>query len=141
MINTDDMTYNQMMSKLKELDDKVEKRKEICRKSSKKYYDKKFSLSDNPTPEEIKSNKEALEKRDKTQQSYYERNKEKVKARQKAYRLRKKEEKLALKEKEDEEAPLGEFDFHGPSGTGIVRCKNKKEQEEQISHISCMMDC
>ena len=137
MINTDDMTYNQMMSKLKELDDKVEKRKEICRKSSKKYYDKKFQLSDNPTPEEIKSNKEALEKRDKTQQSYYERNKEKVKARQKAYRLRKKEEKLALKE----EAPLGEFDFKGPAGTGIVRCKNKQEQEQKISHISSMMDC
>tara|TARA_R110000823_G_scaffold118370_8_gene242186 strand:+ start:2102 stop:2443 length:342 start_codon:yes stop_codon:yes gene_type:complete len=95
-----EMTYNQMIAKIKELDDKVEKRKETCRKSSKKYYDKKFALTENPTPEQVKANKEALEKRDKTQQSYYEKNKEKVKARQKAYRLRIKAEKLALKEKE-----------------------------------------
>ena len=28
-----EMTYNQMIAKIKELDDKVEKRKETCRKS------------------------------------------------------------------------------------------------------------
>jgi len=95
-----EMTYKQMVEKIKELDDKVEKRKETCRKSSKKYYDKKFALSENPTKEELKANKEAIEKRDKFQQSYYEKNKEKVKARQKAYRDKKRAEKLAKQEQE-----------------------------------------
>jgi hypothetical protein len=88
-----EMTYNQMVAKIKELDTQVEKRKETCRKSSKKYYDKKFALTENPTTEEVKANKEALEKIDKTKNTYYEINNEKVKATKKAYRERIKAEK------------------------------------------------
>ena len=99
MTSVNDMTYNQMITKLTELDEKVEKRKEICRKSSKKYYNKKYKLSENPTQEEVMKNKLALDRRDKTQHSYYERNKEKVKSRQKVYRERIKAEKDSLKKK------------------------------------------
>ena len=98
-----EMTHNQLVKKIQELDDKVENRKKTCRKSSKKYYDKKFQLGDNPTPEEVKANKEAIERRDKFQSSYYERNKEKVKTRQKNYRLRIKTEKAKQKELEKAE--------------------------------------
>ena len=101
-----EMTYNQMVSKIKELDDKVEKRKATCRKSSKKYYDKKFQLGETPTAEQVKSNKEAIEKRDKTQKTYYVKNKEKVKARQKAYRERKKKEKEAIEALKEQESPV-----------------------------------
>ncbi len=87
--------YQQMMIK-------VEKRKETCRKSSKQYYDKKFRLKENATAEQIKDNKTILEKRDKYQASYYEKNKENIKKKQKEYRMKRKAEKLAQQQKEME---------------------------------------
>lgn len=90
--------YQQMMIK-------VEKRKETCRKSSKQYYDKKFRLKENATAEQIKDNKTILEKRDKYQASYYEKNKENIKKKQKEYRMKRKAEKLAQKEKEKNYPP------------------------------------
>ena len=82
-----------LIANYKELQSYVEKRKETCRQSSKKYYNKKFKLGENPTEEELKKNKEALEKRDARQKSYYDRNKEKILARQKEYRDKKRAEK------------------------------------------------
>ena len=46
-----------------------------------------------------------------------------------------------LKGKSPKEEPLGEFDFIGPGGTGIVKCSNQEEKDEQVSHISSMLDC
>jgi hypothetical protein len=88
-----DIPLEQLVASYEELKSYVDKRKETCRQSSRKYYNKKFKLSETPTEDELKKNKEALEKRDARQKSYYERNKEKILARQKAYRQRKKAEK------------------------------------------------
>ncbi len=72
---------------------KLEARRETCRKSSKQYYNKTFKLNENATQEDIEKNKILLKKRNDYQKSYYEKNKEKIKLKQKEYRMRKKAEK------------------------------------------------
>ncbi len=89
----EELPLSELVNGYNQLSQYVEKRKETCRASSRKYYNKKFKLSETPTEDELKKNKEALEKRDARQKSYYERNKEKILARQKAYRQRKKNSK------------------------------------------------
>jgi len=79
---------------------KVEKRALTCRKSSKQYYHKTYKLGENPTTEQVEKNKNVLDRRDAYQKSYYEKNKELVKSKQKAYRDKKKAERDALKNKE-----------------------------------------
>ena len=87
------LPLEKLVKSYSELKNYVDKRKETCRASSRKYYNKKFKLSETPTEDELKKNKEALEKRDARQKTYYEKNKEKILARQKKYRERKKAEK------------------------------------------------
>lgn len=96
----ENMTQKQIVSCLKGLQEKVEKRREICRKSSAKYYKKTFSLPADATKDDIEKNKNAIKKRDDYQSSYYEKNKEAIKQRQRDYRARKKAEKQKTKEKE-----------------------------------------
>ena len=80
------MTQTELFDVLNSLADKVRSRRETCRKSSSKYYNKTFKLADEPTKEQVAKNREAIEKRDAYQANYYKKNAEKIKARQKAYR-------------------------------------------------------
>lgn len=89
----EELPLSELVNGYNQLSQYVEKRKETCRASSRKYYNKKFKLSETPTEDELKKNKDALEKRDARQKSYYERNKEKILARQKLYRQKKKNSK------------------------------------------------
>jgi len=72
--------------------ERAEKRAQKAREASKKYYNKNYSLSDNPTTKEIKKQMKLIEKRDTYQASYYQKNKEKILLRQREYRKKKKEE-------------------------------------------------
>ena len=85
--------FNELLTNYKNLQDKVSKRQATCRDSSKKYYHKTFKLPEDATEEQLNKQREAIEKRDKRQKSYYEANKEKILKRQKEYRARKKLEK------------------------------------------------
>lgn len=86
------MNMNDLKENYLKMFNTIEKRRAICRKSSKQYYHKTYKLTENPTTEDIQKQKSVLTKRDTYQKSYYERNKERIKERQKQYRLRKKAE-------------------------------------------------
>ncbi len=75
--------------------ERLEKRRETCRKSSKQYYHKTYKLKNEPTKEQIAKNKEQISKRDIYQKTYYEKNKDLIKQKQRDYRARKRAEKLA----------------------------------------------
>jgi hypothetical protein len=85
--------FTNLITNYQQLQEKVSKRQATCRESSKKYYQKTFKLPENATEEQLNKQREAIEKRDKRQKSYYEANKEKILKRQKEYRARKKLEK------------------------------------------------
>ena len=70
--------------------ERCENRKAICRKSSKKYYEKTYKLKTNASPTDISKNKDKLIKRDDYQKKYYEDNKNKIKINQKKYREQRK---------------------------------------------------
>ena len=91
------MSLNDIQNTIENLVKKVSTRREVCRKSSKQYYHKTYILSDEPTTEEVAKNKTLLDKRDNYQKSYYEKNAEKIKLRQKNYRLQRKQAKEAKK--------------------------------------------
>tara|TARA_R110002072_G_scaffold271842_2_gene431832 strand:- start:1417 stop:1743 length:327 start_codon:yes stop_codon:yes gene_type:complete len=74
---------------------KLEARRATCRKSSKQYYDKTYKLKENATASEVEKNKSQLQKRDEYQKTYYDKNKETIKVKQKKYREVKKAKKLA----------------------------------------------
>lgn len=82
--------------------ERLDARRATCRKSSKQYYAKKYKLKENASFEEITDNKHILEKRDKYQASYYEKNKANIKKKQKEYREKKKQAKSAKVEPEPE---------------------------------------
>tara|TARA_Y100001937_G_C6906754_1_gene235765 strand:+ start:79 stop:369 length:291 start_codon:yes stop_codon:yes gene_type:complete len=81
-----------MTNELKAARIKEEQRAKKAREASKKYYNKNYSLGENPTEDEIKKQMKLIEKRDKYQKSYYEKNKEKILLRQREYRKKKKQE-------------------------------------------------
>ena len=89
------LSPQQLQTRYLEMVQKVESRRKTCRESSKKYYHKTYKLSETPSVDEVEKNKKTLERRDKYQKSYYEKNKEKIREKQKAYRLAKKAEKEA----------------------------------------------
>ena len=91
------MSLNDIQDTIENLVKKVSNRREVCRKSSKQYYHKTYILSDEPTTEEVAKNKTLLDKRDNYQKTYYEKNAEKIKLRQKNYRLQRKQAKEAKK--------------------------------------------
>ena len=91
------MSLNDIQNTIENLVKKVSNRREVCRKSSKQYYHKTYILSDEPTTEEVAKNKTLLDKRDNYQKTYYEKNAEKIKLRQKNYRLQRKQAKEAKK--------------------------------------------
>ena len=91
------MSLNDIQNTIQTLVEKVSNRREVCRKSSKQYYHKTYILSDEPTTEEVAKNKTLLDKRDNYQKTYYEKNAEKIKLRQKNYRKKRKEAKQAQK--------------------------------------------
>tara|TARA_R110001606_G_scaffold387131_4_gene551561 strand:- start:459 stop:737 length:279 start_codon:yes stop_codon:yes gene_type:complete len=70
--------------------DTLTKRREANRMCSKKYYDKTMKLDENATLEQIKKQRDMLNKRDNYQKSYYQKNKELICERQRQYRLKKK---------------------------------------------------
>ena len=82
--------------------ERLDARRATCRKSSKQYYAKKYKLKENASIDEITCQKKILEKRDKYQASYYEKNKDAIKKKQKEYREQKKQEKIKLKKEEEE---------------------------------------
>ena len=86
----------ELLEKYNEMKRILENRREVCRKSSKQYYNKTFKLNEDATHEQIIKNKEKIEKRDIYQKSYYEKNKEHIRVKQKAYRERRKANKLSL---------------------------------------------
>jgi len=94
----ENMTQKEITCMLKSLQEKVEKRREICRKSSAKYYKKTFSLPDDASKEDIEKNASAIQKRDEYQSAYYEKNKEAIKQRQRNYRAKIKAQKQKEKE-------------------------------------------
>jgi len=89
------MGMGELKKKYEYMAERLEARRETCRKSSKQYYNKTFKLSSTPTAEQIEKNKNALSKRDIYQQNYYNKNKEEIRIKQKAYREKKKAEKKA----------------------------------------------
>tara|TARA_R110000822_G_scaffold298531_1_gene421304 strand:- start:903 stop:1232 length:330 start_codon:yes stop_codon:yes gene_type:complete len=91
----ENMGMGDLKKKYEHMAERLEARRETCRKSSKQYYDKTFKLSSTPTAEQIEKNKIALSKRDVYQQDYYNKNKEQIRIKQKAYRERKKADKKA----------------------------------------------
>ena len=94
----ENMTQKEIVGMLQGLKEKVEKRREICRKSSAKYYKKTFLLPADATTEDIEKNASAIQKRDEYQSSYYEKNKEAIKQRQRNYRAKIKAQKQKEKE-------------------------------------------
>jgi len=86
------MNMNDLKENYLRMFNTLQNRRATCRKSSKQYYNKTFKLNDNPTAEDIQKQKKVLTKRDNYQKTYYEKNKERIKERQRTYRLRKKEE-------------------------------------------------
>jgi len=94
----ENMTQKEIVGMLQGLAEKVEKRRETCRKSSAKYYKKTFSLADDASKDDIEKNKVAIQKRDQYQSSYYAKNKEAIKQRQRDYRARIKAEKQKANE-------------------------------------------
>lgn len=85
--------FTQLITNYQNLQEKVSKRQATCRESSRKYYHKTFKLPEDATEDQLSKQRDAIEKRDKRQKSYYEANKEKILKRQKEYRARKKLEK------------------------------------------------
>jgi len=81
-----------MTNELNEARSKAEERAKKAREASKKYYKKNYSVKEDPTEDEINKQMKLIEKRDKYQKSYYERNKEKILIRQREYRKKKKQE-------------------------------------------------
>ena len=70
--------------------DTLARRREANRMCSKKYYDRTMKLDDNATLEQVKKQKDMLNKRDNYQKSYYQKNKGIICERQRLYRLKKK---------------------------------------------------
>tara|TARA_R110002153_G_scaffold274315_1_gene448469 strand:- start:12898 stop:13245 length:348 start_codon:yes stop_codon:yes gene_type:complete len=87
----------------KEMADRLEKRRETCRKSSKQYYHKTYKLKNEPSIQQIQKNKEQISKRDIYQKTYYEKNKDMIKQKQREYRAKKRADKIAEKAKASEE--------------------------------------
>ncbi len=88
-------THSQLKEEYEMMVKRIEARRETCRKSSKQYYDKTFKLKENATPEDVEKNKSSLMKRDEYQKSYYEKNKDAIRIKQKKYRELRKQKKLA----------------------------------------------
>mgnify|MGYP003641056960 FL=1 len=86
----------ELLEKYNEMKRILENRREVCRKSSKQYYNKTFKLNSDATHDQIIKNKEKIEKRDIYQKSYYDKNKEKIRIKQKEYRERRKANKSSL---------------------------------------------
>ena len=96
----DNKTHSELRIEYALMAQKLEARRATCRKSSKQYYDKTFKLKNNATPEEVEKNKSSLMKRDSYQKSYYLKNKEQIRIKQKSYREQKKNKLKELKETE-----------------------------------------
>ena len=90
---------------------RLEARRATCRKSSKQYYNKTYKLKEDATASEVEKNKSQLQKRDEYQKSYYEKNKDDIKVKQKQYREARKAKKLA------EKAALAQSDAAAPVAT------------------------
>jgi len=90
-------THSELKAEYELMAQRLEARRATCRKSSKQYYDKTYKLKENASPEEVEKNKSSLMKRDEYQKSYYVKNKEAIKIKQKKYReirkLKKQQEK------------------------------------------------
>ena len=82
MTDLSTLSLAEIEKRYKELEDKVERRKATCRASSRKYYHKTYKLNENADVNDIQKNKERLEKRDAYQKSYYQKNKDKIKIKQ-----------------------------------------------------------
>lgn len=87
-------SHSQLKAEYELMAQRLEARRATCRKSSKQYYDKTFKLRENATPEDVEKNKSSLMKRDEYQKSYYTKNKEAIKIKQKKYREIRKLKKL-----------------------------------------------
>ncbi len=94
-VEWEQMGMGELKKKYEYMAERLEARRETCRKSSKQYYHKTFKLSSSPTAEQVEKNKNAIAKRDSYQQNYYNKNKEEIRIKQRAYRERKKAEKKA----------------------------------------------
>ena len=93
-------SVDELKAEYTHMKERLDARRATCRKSSKQYYAKKYKLDEDATIEQITQQKVILEKRDKYQASYYEKNKEDIRKKQKAYREKRKKA-LLKKEKED----------------------------------------
>ena len=95
-------SHSELKAEYELMAQRLEARRATCRKSSKQYYDKTFKLKENATPEDVEKNKSSLMKRDEYQKSYYTKNKDAIKIKQKKYREERKQKKLKLKEAESQ---------------------------------------
>ena len=94
-------SHSELKAEYELMAQRLEARRATCRKSSKQYYEKTFKLKENATPNEIEKNKSSLLRRDEYQKSYYLKNKDKIKIKQKQYR-----ENRKLKKQQDNESNL-----------------------------------
>ena len=74
--------------------ERLDARRATCRESSKQYYAKIYKLGDDATIEQISYQKDMLNRRDKYQATYYEKNKENIRKKQKEYREKRKQKKI-----------------------------------------------
>ena len=58
-----DIPMNELVANYEKLKSYVDKRKETCRQSSRKYYNKKFKLSETPTEDELKKKQRSFRKK------------------------------------------------------------------------------
>ena len=129
----DTMSMEELKKKYELMNTKLEARRATCRKSSKQYYDKTFKLSDNATAQQVAKNKLTLEKRDAYQKAYYEKNKAKIKEKQKEYRQKKARAKKEQKEKEQKEHEQKELEI----GMKMIKEQKEKEQLQEAIGIKC----